>query len=66
MLFSKYSHNRIFGKNFVQGRKSEKLAERNDAVKAVIKRKVSINIDMSVYEEVFDKLFDRNLKRKVL
>ena len=57
-LFSKYSHNRMFGENFVQGKPMEKLAEGYYTVQAIMKIKNTVSIEMPICEAVYRVLFE--------
>lgn len=76
-LFSKHSHNRMFGEKFARGETFEKLAEGVPTLKAVKIIADNNNIDMpisqalyqAIYEkadikEVIKKLFERSLKQE--
>ena len=76
-LFSRNSHNRMFGENFAKGIPYEKLAEGVDtlrAVKAIADREhIDMPICQALYKVLFEKadiqetiraLFDRSLKKE--
>lgn len=76
-IFSKYSHNRQFGEQFIKGNKFSELAEGYYTAKAVISLAEKYNVDMPIcravynllYEnanpkEVFNSLFSRTLKNE--
>ena len=76
-LFSKHSHNRMFGEDFAQGKTFEKLAEGVPTLKAVKNIADEKGIDMPIcqalYKVVYEKadipstirqLFERNLKKE--
>ena len=57
-LFSKWSHNRMYGEKFVQGEKFEKLAEGVMTTKALKKLAVKHNVDMPIVSALYDMLFE--------
>lgn len=76
-LFSKHSHNRMFGEKFARGESFEKLAEGVPTLKAVKLIADKNNIDMPIaqalYKVIYEKadikesikeLFERSLKRE--
>ncbi len=76
-LFSKWSHNRMYGEAYVKGNKFEKLAEGVMTTKALVKLSESLNVDMPIVracysvlfdnkmvEDAIDELFDRKVKRE--
>lgn len=76
-LFSKWSHNRMYGEAYVKGDKFEKLAEGVMTTKALIKLADEYDVDMPIVracygvlfenkkvEDAIDELFDRKVKRE--
>ncbi|MBQ9673256.1 MAG: glycerol-3-phosphate dehydrogenase [Ruminococcus sp.] len=76
-LFSKWSHNRMYGEKFVQGDKFEKLAEGVMTTKAIHNIASKNNIDMPIVNQLYkvlfegmevlpalDALFSRNVKQE--
>ena len=76
-LFSKWSHNRMYGEAYVKGNKFEKLAEGVMTTKALVKLSEEYNVDMPIVkscysvlfenkkvEDAIDELFDRKVKRE--
>ncbi len=74
-VFSKYSHNRMFGEKLVRGESYDKLAEGCYTVKAIMLLAEKYGVDMPVCKAVYDciynghdpmtaikKMFDRSLK----
>lgn len=57
-LFSKWSHNRMFGESFVKGEKYEKLAEGVMTTKALKKLAEKYDVDMPIVSAVYDVLFN--------
>ena len=57
-LFSKWSHNRSYGENYVKGIKFEKLAEGVMASKALCKLGKENNVELPIVESVYSVLFD--------
>ncbi len=76
-LFSKWSHNRMYGESYVKGDKFEKLAEGVMTTKALVKLSEEYNVDLPIVracykvlfdnvkvEDAIDELFDRSVKRE--
>lgn len=57
-LFSKWSHNRMYGENYVQGVKYEKLAEGVMTTKALMKLAKKYNVEMPIVSVLYDTLFE--------
>ena len=57
-LFSKWSHNRSYGENYVKGIKFEKLAEGVMTSKALCKLGKENNVELPIVESVYNVLFD--------
>lgn len=76
-VFSKYSHNRIYGEDYVMGKRAAKLAEGVETVKAIHLLAIKHNIEMPICNTVYSilyenaepkkklfELFDRSLKKE--
>ncbi len=57
-LFSKWSHNRMYGESYVQGVKYEKLAEGVMTTKALMKLAKKYNVEMPIVSVLYDTLFE--------
>lgn len=57
-LFSKWSHNRMYGEDLVKGIKFEKLAEGVMTSKALLKLGKDNGVDLPIVESVYDVLFN--------
>ncbi|MBQ4105049.1 MAG: NAD(P)H-dependent glycerol-3-phosphate dehydrogenase [Clostridia bacterium] len=57
-LFSKWSHNRMYGEKFVQGVKFEKLAEGVMTTKALKKLADKYDVEMPIVSVLYDILFE--------
>lgn len=57
-LFSRWSHNRMFGEKFVQGDKFEKLAEGVMTTKAIYKIAKKKGIEMPIVTQLYEVLFE--------
>lgn len=57
-LFSKWSHNRQYGEDFVQGKKFEKLAEGVMTSKALLKLSKEHNVELPIVNAVYNILFN--------
>lgn len=57
-LFSKWSHNRMYGESYVQGVKYEKLAEGVMTTKALKKLADKHNVEMPIVSVLYDTLFE--------
>ncbi|MGN0461890.1 MAG: NAD(P)H-dependent glycerol-3-phosphate dehydrogenase [Ruminococcus sp.] len=57
-LFSKWSHNRMFGEKFIQGDKFEKLAEGVMTTKAIYKIAKKKGIEMPIVTQLYEVLFE--------
>lgn len=57
-LFSKWSHNRMYGEKFIQGDKFEKLAEGVMTTKAIYKIAQKENIEMPIVTQLYQVLFE--------
>ena len=57
-LFSKYSHNRMFGEQFAQGKRFEKLAEGVMTSKALLKLGQQYNVELPITESVYKAIFE--------
>jgi glycerol-3-phosphate dehydrogenase (NAD(P)+) len=78
-LFSRHSHNRMFGEDFAKGKKFEKLAEgvpTLQAVKAIAdKDGIDMPICQALYKAIYEKadikstirsIFERDLKKEFI
>ena len=65
-VFSKYSHNRMFGESFVNGDKYEKLAEGYYTVKALMNLADKYNVELPICKGVYDILYEKKEPRKTL
>lgn len=57
-LFSKWSHNRMYGEKYAQGAKFEKLAEGVMSTKALKKLSIKYNVEMPIVSALYDVLFE--------
>ncbi len=57
-LFSKFSHNRMYGEMFVKGEKYESLAEGYYTVKALLNLAKRYDVDLPICEAVYDVLYN--------
>jgi len=57
-LFSEYSHNRLYGENYIKGVKMTKLAEGVDTVRAILKLSELHNVDMPISKAIYDIIYD--------
>ncbi len=57
-LFSKFSHNRMYGEMFAKGEKYGSLAEGYYTVKAIIKLAEKNNVDLPICKAVYDVLYN--------
>ena len=57
-LFSKWSHNRMYGENFVKGIEYGKLAEGVMTTKALMKLAKKYNVEMPIVSCLYDVLFE--------
>ncbi len=57
-LFSKWSHNRMYGEKYAQGAKFEKLAEGVMTTKALKKLSIKHNVEMPIVSALYDVLFE--------
>lgn len=65
-VFSKYSHNRMFGESFVNGDKYEKLAEGYYTVKALMNLADKYNVELPICKGVYDILYEKKEPKKTL
>ena len=65
-VFSKYSHNRMFGESFVNGDKYDKLAEGYYTVKALMNLADKYNVELPICKGVYDILYEKKEPRKTL
>ncbi len=57
-LFSKYSHNRMYGEKFINGEIMEKHAEGVETLKAIITLKKQFAVEMPICETLYEILFE--------
>lgn len=65
-VFSKYSHNRMFGESFVNKDKYPKLAEGYYTVKALVNLAKKYNVELPICESVYEILYENKEPRKTL
>lgn len=65
-VFSKYSHNRMFGESFVNGDKYDKLAEGYYTVKALMNLADKYNVELPICKGVYDILYEKKEPKKTL
>lgn len=65
-LFSKFSHNRIFGELYVQGKSYESLAEGYYTVKALMILEDKIKVELPICNAVYEVLYNQKDAHKVL
>ncbi len=65
-LFSPYSHNRLFGENYIRGLQTTKLAEGVDTSKAMYKLSTDYNVDLPISTAIYKMLFESKDPRKEL
>jgi glycerol-3-phosphate dehydrogenase (NAD(P)+) len=65
-VFSKYSHNRIFGEQYVQDKAYEDLAEGYYTVKALMLLEEKLKIELPICNAVYDVLYNGKDARIVL
>ena len=65
-LFSKWSHNRMYGESYVQGVKYEKLAEGVMTTKALMKLAKKYNVEMPIVSVLYDTLFEEKPFEKAI
>ena len=57
-VFSKFSHNRMFGETFVRGEKYSSLAEGYYTVKALMKLKDMYDVELPICEAVYNVVYN--------
>lgn len=57
-LFSPYSHNRLYGELFIQGKQLGRLAEGVYTTHALVKLSKKLDVDMPIAHAVYDMLFE--------
>lgn len=57
-LFSRHSHNRMFGEQFVQGKTYDKLAEGAYTVKALVRLGKQYGVELPICEMIYDLLYN--------
>ena len=65
-LFSEHSHNLLFGKNFVQGKPYEELAEGYYTVKALYKLGKAYGVELPICTAVYEILYEEKDPRNIL
>lgn len=65
-VFSKFSHNRQFGENFVKGEKYTDLAEGYYTVKAMMDLAAKYNVDLPICKAVYDLLYENADVKEIL
>jgi glycerol-3-phosphate dehydrogenase (NAD(P)+) len=57
-LFSKWSHNRMYGEQLIKGEKFEKLAEGVMTTKAIYKLAKKMGVEMPIVNQLYEVLFE--------
>ncbi|MBN2676120.1 MAG: NAD(P)-binding domain-containing protein [Alphaproteobacteria bacterium] len=65
-LFSKYSHNRLYGENFILGKTPSKRAEGVETLRAVYKIAQDKNLDLPICESLYQVLFEDKDPKEIL
>lgn len=65
-LFSKWSHNRMYGEDIIKGVKFEKLAEGVMTSKALLKLGNEHDVDLPIVQSVYDVLFENTDPKEAL
>jgi len=65
-LFSEYSHNRMYGENYIKGIPMKKLAEGVDTSQAMVKLSKEYNVDLPICTGIYEILFDKKDAKEVL
>lgn len=65
-LFSKYSHNRMFGEKFAKGEKFEKLAEGVATSSALLTLAKSVGVELPITKIVYDVINEKITKEQAL
>lgn len=65
-VFSKYSHNRMFGESFVNGDKYEKLAEGYYTVQALMKLADKYDVELPICKGVYEILYEKKEPKKTM
>lgn len=65
-LFSKYSHNRMFGEKFAKGEKFEKLAEGVATSSALLTLAQSVEVELPITKIVYDVINEKITKEQAL
>lgn len=65
-LFSKWSHNRMYGEDIIKGVKFQKLAEGVMTSKALLKLGNEHNVDLPIVQSVYDVLFENTDPKEAL
>ena len=65
-LFSKYSHNRMFGELFAKGEKYEKLAEGVATSSALLTLAKNVDVELPITKTVFDVIHENITKQQAI
>ncbi len=65
-VFSKYSHNRMFGEKFILGEKYESLAEGYYTVEAMMKLSKKYNVELPICEAVYQILYQNKEPKEMI
>lgn len=65
-VFSKYSHNRMFGELFVRGEQYDKLAEGYYTVRALMKLEREYDVDLPISNAVYEMLYNRKDPKELM
>lgn len=65
-LFSEYSHNRLYGENYIKGIPMNKLAEGVDTAKALIRLSELYNVELPISKAVYNVLFEGKDAKEML
>ncbi len=65
-LFSEYSHNRLFGENYIKGIPMNKLAEGVDTAKALVRLSELYNVELPISKAVYNVLFEDKDAKEML
>lgn len=65
-LFSKYSHNRMFGEKFAKGEKFDKLAEGVATSSALLTLANSVGVELPITKIVYDVIYEKISKEDAL
>lgn len=65
-VFSKYSHNRIYGEEYILGKEATKLAEGVETVRAIHLLAMKYNIEMPICDAIYNILYENAEPKKKL